>query len=338
MPYCQKHPTDKSIQIRKVLTGMIKFHEHNQIDFEKWDKCIENSLNGIIYPFSAYLNRVSPGWAALIEGDYSSVMPLPVKKKLGFSYIIQPLFVQQLGIFSPHPVNESTVKSFIRHIPKHFIYINYNFNTFNTPGTMSGFEFRRNSTYELDLIQPYPQLYAAYSTNTKRNILKSKKNKVFVTNNSDPSPIIEAFRQNRGQKIKHLKDHHYNILCQIVNIGITKGFATNYSAYSAENNFCAGAIFLYSHNKSILFFTGATNEARQNGAMFAIIDSFIRTNAQSNRILDFEGSNDANLAKFYAGFGSKECVYLQAISNRLPNLLKIPTNIYLSCRNWLAGY
>lgn len=317
---------------------MIKYYKHNQIDFEKWDKCIENSLNGIIYPYSFYLNQVSPGWSALIEGDYLSVMPLPVKMKRGFQYIIQPSFVQQLGVFSPHPVNELMIKSFINSIPKCFQYINYCLNTFNIPGTIPGFIFRRNITFELDLIQPYQQLYEGYSTNTKRNVLKSLKHKVFVTPNSDPSPIIDAFRQNRGKDIRHLKDQHYNLLRQIINIGLTKGFATVYSAYSAENNFCAGAIFLKSNNKSILFFTAATNEARQNGAMFAIIDSFIKTNAQSNLILDFEGSNDVNLAKFYAGFGSKECVYLQAISNRLPFFLKIPTNIYLSCRNWLSGY
>ncbi len=56
-----------------------------------------------------------------------------------------------------------------------------------------------------------------------------------------------------------------------------------------------------------------------------LIDSFIRQNAGKNITLDFEGSNDLNLARFYKSFGSKECAYQQVKINRLPfpvNLLK----------------
>ena len=55
--------------------------------------------------------------------------------------------------------------------------------------------------------------------------------------------------------------------------------------------------------------------------MFLLLDSFIKENSQKNITLDFEGSNDENLARFYKGFGSKECVYLQLRRNRLPFLI-----------------
>jgi hypothetical protein len=87
-----------------------------------------------------------------------------------------------------------------------------------------------------------------------------------------------------------------------------------------------------------MIFSGSSPDARKNGAMTAIIDAFIKDHAETNRILDFEGSNDQNLARFYAGFGSKECVYLQLEINRFPFFFRLILNIYLRSRNRLSGY
>lgn len=69
-------------------------------------------------------------------------------------------------------------------------------------------------------------------------------------------------------------------------------------------------------------FSGITDQARNNGAMFLLVDDFIREHAGRDLVLDFEGSSDPNLARFYLGFGSKECVFLQIKINRMPPVLK----------------
>jgi hypothetical protein len=56
--------------------------------------------------------------------------------------------------------------------------------------------------------------------------------------------------------------------------------------------------------------------------MSAIINSFIREHSGEKLYLDFEGSMDANLSRFYKSFGSKEIVYLQIRKNNLPVLLR----------------
>ena len=307
---------------------MINYLPHKEIDFDKWDHCIENSLNGIIYPYTFYLNQVSPGWDALVLDDYHAVMPLTWKKKKGFHYIYQPFFVQQLGVFSTAPISQELVHDFLLHIPDRFRFINYNLNTHNRIEGLKSAKVIKRVTYELDLISPYEKIKNNYSKNTRRNLSKALKSNVFVTKNSSPDIIIESFRKHRGREFQKIKESHYNTLKHLIYSGIHRGNAVAYSAYNAQNSFCAGVVFLHSHKKSILIFSGRTPEALENGAMTAIIDRYIHDYAEQNMTLDFEGSEDKNLARFYSGFGSKECVYLQVIMNNFPLLLKPFANLY----------
>jgi hypothetical protein len=308
---------------------MVKYIPHSEIDFEKWDQCIENCLNGIIYPYSFYLDQVSPGWDALVSGDYEAVMPLPHRRKAGISYIFQPFFVQQLGVFSPQPVSKEMVSEFISNIPGKFRSVNYNLNTYNKTESSDHYHVRERSTYELDLISPYEDLRKNYSENTLRNLKKAEKSKVFVTRSSSPDEVIHAFRAYRGKKIKNLNNPEYLMLKHLIYSGIHRGNAMVYNAYTEQNNFCAGVVFFHSHRKSILIFSGNTPEAKKNGAMTAIIDQYIKDYAEKNITLDFEGSEDKNLARFYGGFGSKECLYLQLTINNFPLILKPLANWYL---------
>jgi hypothetical protein len=56
--------------------------------------------------------------------------------------------------------------------------------------------------------------------------------------------------------------------------------------------------------------------------MFLLIDSFIREHAGQALTLDFEGSNDPNVARFYKSFGAAECNYYKITINRLPWIAK----------------
>lgn len=311
---------------------MITYLQHHQIDFTKWDSCVNYAINGIIYPYSFYLNQVSPGWEALIYKDYEAVMPLPVKKKWGVWYIIQPLFVQQLGVFSNRPVDENMIEAFLVAIPRKFRYVNIPLNTYNPLKIKEKYASRTSKTYELDLISPYDQIQRGYSGQTRRNLKKAKQERVFIIRNTDPMPLIESFRKNRGKSVSNLQESSYETLKHLIYSGIHRGDTQVYSAYSKQNTFCAGVVFFTSHKKSILIFSGSTPEARTNGAMTAIIDTFIQDHAGINLTLDFEGSNEENLARFYAGFGSKECVFLQLEMQHFPLMIKPLVNMYLRLR------
>jgi hypothetical protein len=299
---------------------MIRFVKHKEIDKERWDRSLGRSFNTIIYANSWYLDIVSPGWNALIEDDYSALMPITRNKKYGIEYIYPPYFAQQLGVFSIEKPTEKKVQEFLNAIPPSYKFIEANLNIHNT-FEFPNFKIKKNTNIELKLNSPYDALRKNYSEDTGRNIKKAGKHDLVLQKGIDPSALIDLFRKNIGKKIDNLTDRNYKVLLQLINTCRQKGFAEIWGAYS-EGKLCAGVVWLIKDNRSIFLFSATDERAKKTGAMFFLIDTFIREHAGENMILDFEGSNLPGLARFYKGFGSEEYVYLQVRKNNLPKLVR----------------
>jgi len=308
---------------------MIKHLLPEEIDHEKWDACINASFNGNAYALSWYLNFAHPEWEALVEDDYNSVMPLPVSTKYGINYILQPFFIQQLGVFSKSNLYPEKIKDFINALPPKIKYLNYNFNIHNKLDVL-GLDSRKNKNYMLDLVLDYRSLRSNYNDNTKRNVNKAHKNKLQLLKNIKPSELIKLFRENKGTDISTFNDEDYKNLERIIYMSMHKGVGYIYGVYDAENQLCAAAFFLRHLNRLIFLFSGSNEIARENRAMFFLIDSIIKNNSPSPMTLDFEGSNDINLARFYKGFGSTEAFYDTLILNRAGFPLKNILNTYFN--------
>ena len=94
----------------------IQYLKNSEIDRDQWNECIDKSINGLIYAHDWYLDIVSPGWEALILGEYDAVFPLPFLKKYGIPYLSHPFFAQQLGVFYKKE-NKAVVDRFIKALP-----------------------------------------------------------------------------------------------------------------------------------------------------------------------------------------------------------------------------
>lgn len=302
---------------------MILYCLHSEIDKNKWDACIARSFNGMIYACSWYLDIVCPEWNALVSGDYEAVMPLTANKKYGISYLYQPHFTQQLGIFSKAKLTEDIVSEFLTTAAAIYPFIEINLNVFNHAKNTKQWQVKENVNYELDLIDQYEHLYTKFSENTRRNIVKSKKNMLYIQKDVAPADVIALFRSNRGKRVETLQASQYDTLLKLMNECISRKQGWCYGVKESGNRLCAGAFFIQGNGRVIFLFSGTNEMAKNNGAMFFLIDRFIEENAQRNLVLDFEGSNDPNLGRFYHGFGAKKCIYLQVKMNKLPWPLKL---------------
>lgn len=305
---------------------MIRYLKHNEIDKALWDATIAASPQCLSYAFSWYLDIACPNWDALIDDDYQAVMPLPQKVKLGITYVYPPYFIQQLGVFSSRDLKIKIIQDFITAIPEKFKFIEYNLNIENSSigeevFRNQKFEVLRNVTHHLSLQNDYTAISKNYSQNLKRNLKKAVAAELVIQENVDAKTVVELFRKNRGKEIDNLKDENYKTFLALVTRA-KKQHTLKTVGINYKKELCAGAVF-WIQNNSLIFIFSATNAlAKKTGAMPFLIDYVIQQFSNKAIKLDFEGSNNAALARFYKGFGAAEKVYFQLKRNNLPKPIR----------------
>lgn len=298
---------------------MINYLEHNAIDKPKWDALIAECGN--IYAYSWYLDIVHPGWEALVEDDYQSVMPLTGGKKFGVNYLFQPYFVQQLGVFSKALTAETT-EAFMKAIPSKYRFAEIRLNEGN--GLEEGaqdVEYHRNVL--LNLNQEYEAIRSNYHQNTKRNLAKAEDHNLQLVTSVIPYHVVALFRDNRGALLDKWGDAEYNVLTHLAKTAQRRNsaFMLGVSEKGVGQLLCA-AIFMKTKDRITFLFSGLTEEGKQRQAMTYLLDQVIQQYAHQPITFDFEGSDDDNLARFYLGFGGKETKYPSYCFNRLSPLGK----------------
>src|ERR1700712_4741862 len=120
------------------IASSIKYLTHQQIDKKKWDACMDNASNTLIYGYSFYLDAMAKHWDGLVLNDYEAVMPLTWNKKYGIAYLYQPFFCASLGVFGTS-VTGAITENFLLNIPAKFRYLDISLNhgnlyKMNVPG------------------------------------------------------------------------------------------------------------------------------------------------------------------------------------------------------------
>jgi hypothetical protein len=311
---------------------VIRYIKREDIDDVKWDGCIDKAFNGNLYGHAWFLDIVADKWDALVENDYERVFPLVFRRKFGISYVYQPFFTQQLGLYSISQLDNEEVACFIKAIPSRFRRVETNLNSYNNRKS-EDYKFIPQLNHELDLNLDYEKIRKGYSENLTRNLKKAGKAGLKVEGNTKPEEIIGLFRANRGKEISHLKEKNYLSLKRVTYAAMHRGQATIHGVYNAQDQLVAGAFFLRSNNRDIFLFSGLSEEGRNSGAMPFLIDQYIKTHAGQPLTFDFDGSNNPDLARFYKSFGSKECWYFRLELNRMPYLLKISSRLYCALKS-----
>ena len=231
--------------------NQIQYLSHKEIDKTKWDACIEQAPNGLIYPYSFYLDAMAKHWDALVLNDYEAVMPLTWNKKYGFYYLYQPAFTASLGVFGKN-LNKELIDDFIRSIPSKFKLIEISLNAGNIIGDSKTFSLLR-SNYILHLNKPYEEIYKAYRDNHKRNI-----NKAFQLGCSvnKEIPVDEIIQLNKEQ-LQHIdgtKPGDYQNFKSLFEFLKNRGQAKTYAIVDPKNKTLSLCSFLFLSQQSLLYY------------------------------------------------------------------------------------
>ncbi|RYY40358.1 MAG: GNAT family N-acetyltransferase [Chitinophagaceae bacterium] len=286
----------------------IRYLRHEAIDKQRWDAALAQCAHGNIYATSLYLNHMSPGWDALVLGDYEALFPLPWRSKWGTRYICQPFLTAQLGLFELNPV-PGRLPVFLQSIPEHFRLIDLPLNEGNLTDAVA---LPLRSNYRLLLDRPYGEVQKSYRENIRRNIRKAFERGCRAGQGTPLSEIIALARS-------HAHDEQGLTAFEALHAALElKGQAKRYGIRGHDGQLLASAVFLMDAHTAYYILVGNHPNGRTLGASHLLIDSFIRDHAGSGLTLDFEGSDMRNLAFFYSSFGATLHPYPQLHVNRLP--------------------
>jgi hypothetical protein len=295
-----------------VQADQLYYKQRNEIDTLKWDNCITQASNGLIYPYSFYLDCMADNWDALILNDYEVVMPLTWRKKFGIHYLYQPPFTAQLGLFGKN-ISADLLQKFLTAIPSKFRLWEFSLNQGNVY-QLNEFNLFERVNYVLPMDQSYKNLYDNYRENIKRNIKKSIQYGSIILRDIDIAAItgLAKLQPNSGDENELVKfEKLYAFLKR-------QSMAKTYGVFSNRNELLASCVFTFSHNRAYYILVGNHPNGRTLGASHALIDAFIKDHSGQNLLLDFEGSDIRNLAFFYSSFGASEEKYPAIRLNQLP--------------------
>ncbi len=274
----------------------IIFISRKEIDVDKYNNCIKNSIESRIYAYSWYLDAVAENWSVLSFNDYEIVMPIPWKSKYGIKYIYTPPWIQQLGVFSKKErLSENQLEQFIKRIPSYFFKIELSLNSSNVLENC-------HPNYILYLDKSYDLIYEGYRKLRARNLERAKKQQIKVS----IVPLDKVLRLHANEKPKEIKTFQANFVC-IKALFHSVSKYSNIHVLGCENedgDLMGGAVFLMDSKRITYLFSIVNKEGKAKNVMTLIIDEIIKENANSSLILDFEGSSIKGVATFFKSFGA----------------------------------
>lgn len=298
----------------------IRYLQNKEIDKVKWDACITNADNGLVYAYSFYLDIMSKHWDALVMNDYEIIMPLTWNRKYGIYYLYQPFFCASLGIFG-NKINADVVKKFLENVPKKFRYWDIYLNRGNV-FAIQNYSLYVRSNFVLNLNKSYEDIVKSFSKNHIRNIKKAEQAGCYAEKNVPVENII-ALAKDQSKKFSPVTNDDYNNFSNLYKYLHEKNMAVSYGVFNAQKQMVSSCVYFFSHKRAYYILVGNHPDGRTSGASHFLINAFIKDNAERDLILDFEGSEVRNLAYFYKSFGATEEKYSAIKLNKLPAIIRL---------------
>ncbi|ANF52637.1 hypothetical protein A0O34_19910 [Chryseobacterium glaciei] len=281
---------------------MIRRLKYNEIDFKKYTECLENSEQRNWYANKNILDELSGNWQLLVYGDYEAVMPVPLKKKLGFNFVLMPLFCQQLGVFSKKDDRKINTKflNFLKKSSKVFLY-----------------SFNQNNDFEeiLKKKKNYIIPISDYVILRRKKYFKGRKSTAKwaqhlfykeIDLNADSINFIENNYKGIPKRSDYEKFLRYLVFLN------KNGFLKLCGAYLDEKLINLAIVISEGKQLSLLALINDESFKNENGPSF-LIDKILE-NYIHEKSFNFMGSNIRGIEVFFKSFGAElqEYGYLES--------------------------
>ena len=295
----------------------LRLLRHSEIDLSAWDTCVTQAEQVVPYAQSWWLQATAGRWEAVVEagpqGEYLSVLPLPVKRRPWGREVVQPPFTQQLGLLTTTSSGQRQLLEYL--LPVHQRYSRF-YSQLHTEHELDavplGFALTKRTTYQLSLAPDYAMLHVGYTADYRRRLRLNTEaaQPLAVTITQNAEPLLALFQQTKGAAAG-LRRSHYVMLRRLVAAGQLHGQMQLLEVRQPETDeLLAGALFVLFRTRLVYLFAAASEAGKKAAAPLLLLDHSIRQHAGTpGLILDFEGGMIPSIARFFANFGATPVSY-----------------------------
>ena len=304
---------------RGRLLAVLRLLSFSDLDLARWDACVAASPGAPPSAQAWWLAATAGRWHAVAElgpaGEYRSLLPLPLKWRLGGWVGYQPLFTPHLGLLL-------TAASQHRHLADYLALVAHQCRQFyqQLPPTAAplaalpaGFEVGERLTYHLDLGASHAELCRGYAADYRRRLRQHEAapQPLRVVPGLALNELIKLFLSYRGPAHTGLQPRHYAPLRRLAAAAQARGLAELHQVrHSTTDELLAGALFVRHAGGLVYLFAAASAAGRAAGAPLLLVDAAVRRHAgQAGQVLDFEGGNMPTIGRFFANFGARPVAY-----------------------------
>ncbi len=272
---------------------MIRRLKYNEIDFEEYTRCLENSEQYNWYARKEILDHLSGNWELLVYNNYEAVMPVHMTKKMGLKFIHMPLFCQQLGVFSLTDRAELNT-SFLTFLKKRYRVFLYSFNDKN------------KFTCNLETRKNYLIPISDYETLKRKRYFKGRKSTVKWSQHLGYDEVslnnkITLFIKENFKGLSKVSD--FEKFENYVKFLQSKNVLKICAAYYNNSLINIAILVIESDQYSLLALINDDLHKKENGASF-LIDKILEKYI-SQKSFNFMGSNIRGIEVFFKSFGSE---------------------------------
>ncbi|OVE56405.1 hypothetical protein [Chryseobacterium mucoviscidosis] len=272
---------------------MIRRLKYNEIDFEKYNNCIENSEQKNWYSRKEVLDQLSGNWHILVYNDYEAVMPVPLKRKFALNLVVMPLFCQQLGVFSSKDdfkINDQ----FLNFLKKRYNIFSYSFNHYNS------------FSQDLDKKKNYTIQISDYILLRRKKYFKGRKSTAkcaqhLIYKEIDFSEESFSFMQKNFKGLS--KDGDVEKYRKYLNFLYTNNSLKLSGAYLDEKLINIAVLIDEKDQLSLLGLINDEEYKDENGPSF-LIDKILSLYIHEKKF-NFMGSNIRGIEVFFKSFGAE---------------------------------
>lgn len=272
---------------------MISRVKYSEIDFEKYKKCLKNSVQRNWYSQKEILDQLSGNWHILIYKDYEAVMPIHIYKKIGINFVHMPLFCQQLGIFSKTD-DPKINDAFLYFLKKNYTVFLYLFNQDNTFSTT--LENKKNYIIP---ISDYAILKRKKYFKGRKSTIKSSQHLTYKEIEFDAHTML--FFKNNFKGLA--KDADWLKLKMYITFLLENKLLKLCGAFFNDELINLAVLVTDKDQFSLLCLVNDENYRTENGASF-LIDRILNLYIHE-RSLNFMGSNIRGIEVFFKSFGAE---------------------------------